>query len=245
MKRRESLLKDPALCKINALRGVLERGLGRRMTYNAPMPATDVLDTLLKAADETLRTLFAPAHSERSPALPPDAALSEGEKRHAAGLMRVNHAGEIAAQALYRGQAAMARSGTTRTLLQRAAGEEGDHLAWCESRLRELGSAPSRLNPLWYLGSYLIGAVAAALGDEISLGFVTETERQVEGHLASHLERLPSGDQRSRAIIELMKTDEAAHAQAARAAGASELPAPIPFLMRSAARVMTSTAYWL
>ncbi len=244
MKRRESLLKDPALCKINALQGPGD-GCGRRMTYNAPMPASDVLDSVLKAADETLRTLFAPARSARSPDLPPDTPLSEAEKRHAAGLMRVNHAGEIAAQALYRGQAAMSRSSMTREFLQRAASEDGDHLAWCESRLRELGSAPSRLNPLWYLGSYLIGAAAAALGDELSLGFVTETERQVEGHLASHLERLPAGDQRSRRIVELMKSDEAAHAQAARAAGAAELPGPIPFLMRHAARIMTSTAYWL
>jgi ubiquinone biosynthesis monooxygenase Coq7 len=209
------------------------------------MPASDTLDSVIKVADEALRTLFAPAHSARTPDLPPETALSEAEKRHAAGLMRVNHTGEIAAQGLYRGQAALSRSASTRAFLQRAASEEGDHLAWCEARLRELDSAPSRLNPLWYLGSFMIGAAAAALGDELSLGFVTETERQVEGHLASHLQRLPAGDLRSRRIVERMKSEESAHAQAARSAGAVQLPAPVPTLMHYAARLMTSTAYWL
>jgi ubiquinone biosynthesis monooxygenase Coq7 len=209
------------------------------------MPATDVLDSLLKVADETLRTLFAPAHSQRSLSLTPDANLTQAEKRHAAGLMRVNHAGEIAAQGLYRGQAALSRSSATREFMQRAAAEEGDHLAWCEQRLHELDSRPSLLNPLWYVGSFAMGAAAAVLGDSLSLGFVTETERQVEGHLASHLDRLPANDQRSRQIVEQMKADEAAHAQAARSAGASELPGPLPTLMRYAARVMTSSAYWL
>jgi 3-demethoxyubiquinol 3-hydroxylase len=215
------------------------------MTYNAPMLASDVLDSVLKTADDALRTLFAPSQSSRNPALPPDSPLTDAEKRHAAGLMRVNHAGEIAAQGLYRGQAAMARPGATREFLQRAASEEADHLAWCETRLHELDSRPSRLNPVWYLGSFLIGAGAAVFGDELSLGFVTETERQVEGHLASHLHRLPAGDQRSRAIVEQMQTDEAAHAQSARSLGASELPGPIPTLMRLTARVMTGTAYWI
>ena len=155
------------------------------MTYNESMLASNVLDSVLKVADETLRTLFAPAQGVRQPPLPPDAVLTEAEKRHAAGLMRVNHAGEIAAQGLYRGQAALSRSGATRDFMRRAASEEGDHLAWCESRLHELDSRPSRLNPIWYLGSFAIGAAAAAFGDELSLGFVTETERQVEGHLAS------------------------------------------------------------
>jgi ubiquinone biosynthesis monooxygenase Coq7 len=209
------------------------------------MPSTDVLDSLLTVADETLRTLFAPARSERTLTLGPESAMTEAERRHAAGLMRVNHAGEIAAQGLYRGQAALSRSDATRQFMQRAAGEEGDHLAWCEDRLRELDARPSLLNPLWYLGSFALGAAAAALGDPLSLGFVTETERQVEGHLASHLDRLPQSDQRSRQIIEQMKTDEAAHAQAASAAGAVELPSPLPTLMRYAARVMTGTAYWL
>jgi ubiquinone biosynthesis monooxygenase Coq7 len=209
------------------------------------MPATDVLDSVLKVADETLRTLFAPAHSGRLLDLPAESGLSGAEKRHSAALMRVNHAGEVAAQGLYRGQAVLSRSRSTREFMQRAAGEEGDHLAWCEDRLRELNSKPSLLNPLWYLGSFVMGAAAAALGDELSLGFVTETERQVEGHLASHLDRLPANDDRSRQIVAAMKSDEAAHAQSARAAGAVELPPPLPRLMRYAARMMTSTAYWL
>jgi 3-demethoxyubiquinol 3-hydroxylase len=216
------------------------------MTYNVPMAATNVLDSVLNVADQTLRTLFSPAHSARQPLLPTDSpALTAAEKRHAAGLMRVNHAGEIAAQGLYRGQAALSRSPQTRELLRRAANEESDHLAWCESRLHELGAHPSRLNPLWYLGSFGIGAIAGALGDAVSLGFVTETEAQVEGHLASHLQRLPAADQRSRKIIELMRSEEAGHAQAARTAGAGELPAPVPSLMRWVARVMTTTAYWI
>jgi ubiquinone biosynthesis monooxygenase Coq7 len=210
------------------------------------MLASDMLDSVLKTADDALRTLFAPAQSARNPSLPADVPLTAAEKRHAAGLMRVNHAGEIAAQGLYRGQAALARSGSsTRDFMQHAAAEETDHLAWCETRLTELGSGPSRLNPIWYLGSFAIGATAAAFGDALSLGFVSETERQVEGHLASHLDRLPAGDQRSRAIVECMKSDEAAHAQAARTLGASELPAAVAGLMRIAARVMTGTAYWL
>ena len=209
------------------------------------MLAGNLLDSVLNVADEALRTLFAPAHSARQPALPPDAPLTEAEKRHAAGLMRVNHAGEIAAQGLYRGQAAFSSVRSTREFMRRAASEEGDHLAWCEARLRELDSRPSRLNPIWYLGSFVIGATAAVFGDQLSLGFVNETERQVEGHLASHLDRLPASDQRSRQIVELMKSDEAAHAQAARAAGAAALPDPIPTLMRAAARVMTGSAYWV
>ena len=210
------------------------------------MPATDVLDSVLKVADEALRTLFAPAHSARTPVLPADSlALTGAERRHAAGLMRVNHAGEISAQGLYRGQALLSRSRATREFLDRAAGEESDHLAWCESRLTELGARPSRLNPLWYVGSFGLGAIAGAFGDGISLGFVTETETQVEGHLASHLQRLPAADLRSRKIVEVMQAEEVGHGQAARAAGASELPPPVPTLMRWVARVMTSAAYWL
>jgi len=209
------------------------------------MTTLSLLDQLLVVADETLRTLFAPAQSARALPLPPEAALSDPEKRHIAGLMRVNHAGEIAAQGLYRGQALLSRSEATREFLRRAAREEGDHLGWCEARLAELGSHPSRLNPFWYLGSFAIGAAAAALGDEVSLGFVSETERQVEGHLASHLERLPAADVRSRQILQQMKSDETGHAQAARSLGARELPGPIPWLMRSVARVMTGSAYWI
>jgi len=207
--------------------------------------ASNWLDSLLGVADETLRTLFAPARNARPLQLPPDTPLSDPEKRHIAGLMRINHAGEIAAQGLYRGHALFSRSSRTREFLQRTAREEGDHLAWCEQRLVELGSHPSRLNPLWYLGSFAIGATAGLFGDELSLGFVNETEAQVEGHLATHLERLPAGDARSRQILEQMKTDEAGHGQAALAEGASELPPPVPQLMRSVARLMTSTAYWI
>jgi ubiquinone biosynthesis monooxygenase Coq7 len=209
------------------------------------MPNGDWLDSVLGVADETLRTLFAPAHSARPLKLPPDTPLSDPEKRHIAGLMRVNHAGEVAAQGLYRGHAVFSRSTRTREFLQRTAREEGDHLAWCEQRLAELGSHPSRLNPLWYLGSFAIGAAAGLFGDELSLAFVNETEAQVEGHLASHLERLPAGDARSRQILEQMKVDEAGHGQAALSQGATDLPAPVPQLMRSVARLMTSTAYWV
>jgi ubiquinone biosynthesis monooxygenase Coq7 len=159
--------------------------------------------------------------------------------------MRVNHAGEIAAQALYHGQALVARSAATRELLLKSAREETDHLAWCETRLKELESRPSLLNPLWYAGSFAIGALTGLLGDRTSLGFVVETERQVEGHLDEHLARLPPDDDRSRAILEAMRNDEIAHGTNARAAGGAELPSPVRSLMRSTARVMTSTAYWV
>jgi ubiquinone biosynthesis monooxygenase Coq7 len=159
--------------------------------------------------------------------------------------MRVNHAGEIAAQALYHGQALMARNAATRELLLKAAREETDHLAWCETRLRDLDSRPSLLNPLWYAGSFAIGAAAALLGDRISLGFVVETERQVEGHLDEHLARLPPDDARSRAILQTMQADEIAHGMTAKAAGGAELPAPVRALMRSTAKIMTRTAYWI
>jgi ubiquinone biosynthesis monooxygenase Coq7 len=159
--------------------------------------------------------------------------------------MRVNHAGEVAAQALYHGQAFASRSPQTRDLLLRAAREESDHLAWCETRLKELGSRPSLLNPLWYMGSFAIGAVAAAAGDRASLGFVVETERQVEGHLEEHLTKLPSADTRSRAILDVMRTDEIGHGAAAKDAGAAELPSPVRVLMRNTARIMTTAAYWI
>ena len=203
-------------------------------------------DNLLQAADNALRALFAPARANRAPpGLPSPPTLAETDRRHVAGLMRVNHAGEIAAQALYHGQALMARSERTRAFLLRAASEEGDHLAWCEQRLGELGARPSLLNPFWYAGSFAIGAAAAALSDALSMGFVAETERQVEGHLAEHLERLPADDLRSRCILETMQRDEVGHAQAATAAGARELPAPIRSAMRLTSQVMTRTAYWV
>ena len=215
------------------------------------METEQPLDVLIGAADRALRALFSPAQASRplpQPATPPErgmAELSPDERRRAAALMRVNHAGEIAAQALYHGQAMAARSETTRNMLLDAAREETDHLAWCESRLKELDSRPSLLNPLWYAGSFFIGALAALAGDRASLGFVVETERQVEGHLDEHLGRLPAADLRSRAIVQQMRVDEAAHGANARAAGGVELPGPARALMRQTARIMTSTAYWV
>jgi ubiquinone biosynthesis monooxygenase Coq7 len=172
-----------------------------------------------------------------------DAPLDDAQRRHAAGLMRINHAGEVCAQALYYGQAAVARDPQTRSALLEAAQEEGDHLAWCGDRLRELGSRPSVLNPLWYAGSYAIGTLAGLRGDGYNLGFVVETERQVEAHLGEHLQTLPEGDMRSRAIVQQMQADEAAHGARAHAAGARELPAPVPTLMTLASRVMKLLAY--
>jgi 3-demethoxyubiquinol 3-hydroxylase len=218
------------------------------------MQSDSPLDTLISAADRALRSVFAPAKASRPVPTPAPAvaapatdtaALSEIEKRTSAALMRVNHAGEVAAQALYHGQALVARSAATRDLLLKAAREETDHLAWCETRLKELDSRPSLLNPFWYAGSFTIGAVAALMGDRTSLGFVVETERQVEGHLDEHLARLPADDARSRAILQTMRTDEVAHGMSAKAAGGAELPLPVRALMRNTARLMTATAYWI
>jgi ubiquinone biosynthesis monooxygenase Coq7 len=217
-----------------------------------------LLEPLLATADNALRSVLAEHRAARpTPGPAPgstrtsntgpaaSANLSDQDRRHAAGLMRVNHAGEVAAQALYQGQAAFARNARTRELLLRSGREETDHLAWCEQRLQELDSRPSLLTPLWYAGSFALGAAAAALGDRVSLGFVAETERQVEGHLESHLDRLPPDDLRSRAILEQMKHDEVEHGQAALAAGGAELPAPVRDAMRATARVMTFTSYWV
>jgi len=212
------------------------------------------LDTFISAADRALRSLFARPSAARPVPLPApsavrdaqtasDAALTPEEKRESAALMRVNHAGEVAAQALYHAQAMFARDAEVREFMLQAAREETDHLAWCESRLKELGSQPSVLNPLWYAGSFGIGTLAALLGDRASLGFVAETERQVEGHLKSHLDRLPDGDLRSRAIVEAMRHDEVGHGQQAQSAGGAHLPGPVRELMRQTARVMTHTAY--
>jgi 3-demethoxyubiquinol 3-hydroxylase len=207
----------------------------------------DTLDSAIAALDRALRAVLAPARASRPAPLDsaPHAPLSDSERRTSAALMRVNHAGELAAQALYQGQALMARSEATRALLLSAARAESDHLAWCERRLEELGARPSRLNALWYAGSFLIGAATAVLGDRASLGFVVETERQVEGHLDEHLNRLPASDTRSHAILQAMRDEEIAHGADAAAAGGTELPAPLPSLMRRAARVMTGTAFWI
>lgn len=169
--------------------------------------------------------------------------LGASERRHAAGLMRINHVGEVCAQALYDGQAALARDAATRAHLETAAAEETDHLAWCGERLRELDDRPSLLNPVWYAGSFVIGALAALAGDRWSLGFVVETERQVEAHLGEHLQKLPATDARSRAILAAMQTDEARHADNAQARGGAPLPPPVPALMRCASSVMKTVAY--
>lgn len=167
------------------------------------------------------------------------------DRRHVAGLMRVNHAGEVCAQALYQGQGITARDPAVRASMQTSAAEEIDHLVWCEQRLRELDSHTSYLNPFWYLGSFSIGAFAGLLGDKWSLGFVTETERQVVRHLGSHLEKLPPADVKSRRILEQMQIDEGKHATVAMEAGAAELPPPVKTLMRWCSKIMTTTAYWI
>ena len=192
-------------------------------------------------------SLGAKAEANRaSPALGmAEVQLNEAERRRSAGLMRVNHTGEVCAQALYSGQAAVARDALTREQLLKAAAEETDHLAWCGERLEELDSRPSLLNPLWYAGSFAIGAVAALVDDRVSLGFVVETERQVEAHLGDHLEKLPSADARSRAIVAQMQSDEARHGQMAKSSGGVDLPQPIPLLMRFASEVMKAVAYRL
>lgn len=202
-------------------------------------------DRLLVDAQNALDTVFgAPAAERPNPSSDvPDIQLDEAERRHAAGLMRINHVGEVCAQALYVGQAALARDEATRTHLLAAAQEETDHLAWCAQRLEELGSRPSLLNPLWYAGSYAIGALAGWRGDGWNLGFVVETERQVEAHLHEHLQTLPPADHRSRAILQVMKEDEARHADNARARGARRLPPPIPSVMSLASKLMKTVAY--
>ena len=171
--------------------------------------------------------------------------LTEPEREKSVRLMRVNHAGEIAAQALYQGQALTARDPTVADSMRQAAAEEIDHLAWCEQRLGELQGRPSLLNPAWFLGSFAIGALAGALGDRYSLGFIAETEKQVEAHLRSHMERLPAADSRSRAIVEQMTHDEVAHGAQATALGARRLPFPVRAAMRLTSRLMTRGAYWL
>lgn len=203
------------------------------------------LDRLLSGFERALETVAGSPEAHRtSPALGiADAEMSDKERRHAAGLMRVNHTGEVCAQALYDGQAALARKDDIRVHLQQAAAEETDHLAWCTERLRELESRPSLLNPLWYAGSYAIGALAALAGDPISLGFVVETEKQVEAHLAEHMDKLPAQDERSRAVLKQMQIDEIRHAQNARERGGTRLPFPVPQLMHATSLVMKAVAY--
>ena len=204
------------------------------------------LDRVLIEIERALGTVFEPQPpaSRPSPADGIEATeLDEGARRHAAALMRVNHVGEVCAQALYFGQAAVARDAGVRAQLLAAAAEETDHLAWCGERLSELGDRASLLNPLWYGGAYAIGAGAGLVSDRLSLGFVVETERQVEAHLDGHLERLPHADLRSRAIVRQMKEDEARHAEHALAAGGAALPEAVKRLMRVAANLMRAVAY--
>jgi ubiquinone biosynthesis monooxygenase Coq7 len=202
-------------------------------------------DELIIGFDRALRTLAGTASSQRpNPAVNlPEETLTPEERHHAGGLMRVNHTGEVCAQALYQAQALTARDPEVRRRFARAARDEEDHLAWTQERLAELGDRTSYANPLWYAGSFAMGLVAGIGGDRANLGFVVETERQVEEHLTEHMDRLPQADARSRAIVAAMRDDEARHGAAARDAGASELPLPIRALMRATAKLMTLTAY--
>lgn len=202
-------------------------------------------DQLLASADRALRSMFAPVRPRRPAPGQPGEDLAESERTLVAGMMRVNHAGEVAAQGLYHGQALVARDPAVRAVLEEAAREETDHLAWCEQRLHELHDRRSLLHPFWYAGSFTIGMVAGLASDRISLGFVAETEKQVERHLDSHLQRLPATDTRSRAILERMREDEKAHGELARRSGGVELPGPARMAMHLASRVMTGTARWL
>ena len=205
------------------------------------------LDRLIVVFDNGLRTLLAPAHAARP--VPGSGAaeteLTAADRQLAASLMRVNHSGEICAQALYQGQALTAREPTARAALEQAAAEETDHLAWTAQRIDELGGRVSVLNPLFYAGSFALGAAAGLLGDKWNLGFLAETERQVEGHLESHLDRLPAEDAKSRAIVDQMKTDEARHAQTAVEHGAADLPEPVKLAMKLGSRVMTKSSFWV
>ncbi len=203
-------------------------------------------DRLLISLDNALRTLSGAVHAARPTPradAPPPRPLSEEEKRRSGALMRVNHVGEVCAQALYQAQALTARDPLLRERMAQAAREEIDHLAWTQDRLEALGDRPSWLNPLWYAGAFGIGLLAGRAGDAVSLGFVVETERQVEEHLAGHMDRLPEADLESRAVVEAMKRDERHHADMAQEAGAAALPAPVRWAMRAAAGVMTTTAH--
>lgn len=203
------------------------------------------MDRFLSSLDNALRTLSGASHASRPCPKPdqPGTPLGYAQRRLSGALMRVNQVGEVCAQAMYNAQALMTRDPAVKRQLEAASREESDHLAWTEQRLAELGTHTSLLNPLWYAGAFGIGLLAGRAGDAISLGFVVETERQVEQHLESHLDRLPAHDAASRAIVSQMKTDEAGHAAAAQSAGAAELPAPVRWVMRAAAGVMTATAH--
>lgn len=205
------------------------------------------LDHLIVEFDKGLRTLFARAQTVRPfpDAGIPEAEMSESEKKHAAGLMRINHSGEICAQALYQGQALTARDPAVQEKLLQAAQEETEHLAWTSKRVNELGSHLSLLNPLWYTGSLTLGAVAGLLGDKWNLGFLAETEHQVGGHLQSHLEKLPPQDAKSRAVVQQMYVDETGHSDMAKRLGGAELPTPVKLAMQATSKVLTHTAYWL
>ena len=205
------------------------------------------LDALIVEFDTGLRTLLAKSHSVRPhpDANVAEATLTETEKKHVSALMRINHTGEVCAQALYSGQALTAKDAATHSTMQQAAREETEHLAWCESRITQLGGRTSVLNPLFYAGSFTLGAVAGALGDKWSLGFLEETEKQVGAHLASHLALLPETDEKTRQIIAQMQVDEAHHADEAHKLGAADLPATAKFLMKKMSSLMTKTTYYL
>jgi len=207
------------------------------------------LDGWILAADRALRAVSGVVTESRptpgGAAGDADGELDAAQRRHSAGLMRVNHVGEICAQALYQAQAVATRDPALRAELEQAAREEADHLAWTATRLRELDDRPSLLNPLWYAGAFALGLLAGRAGDRVSLGFIVETERQVEAHLEEHLRTLPTADMRSRAILEVMKDDEVRHADHAEAAGAKRLPQPIPTLMATASKLMKAVAYRL
>ena len=213
----------------------------------AASPTSHPLDNLIAGFDKALRVIAGVATATRpNPAAhAADANLAPADQRRSAGLMRVNHVGEVCAQALYDAQARFAKSEVMRAQFEQAGREEEDHLAWTAQRLAELGSQPSLFNPLWYAGAYTLGTIAAHLGDQRSLGFVVETERQVEAHLESHLVGLPADDAKSRAIVEQMRIDEAAHGAAASALGATEVAAPVRAAMTAMSKVMTTTAYYL
>jgi ubiquinone biosynthesis monooxygenase Coq7 len=210
-----------------------------------PIRFHGLLDPFLVAADEALRALSGAASAARPMPSAETPRIEEADRRVSAGLMRVNHTGEICAQALYSGQSLFARDDRVRAALRTAAAEERDHLAWCRSRLTELDARPSVLDPLWYAGSFALGAISGAAGDRWSLGFLAETEAQVERHLQGHLDRLPQVDGRSRAVVAQMRDDEARHGAMGRDLGAAELPGVVKRAMQATARVMTRTAYWV